>query len=45
MAAAPTTRTVDEPARNRVSTPINMSGNPALSAGPAAQGELFSGKE
>jgi hypothetical protein len=36
---------VEEPARKSVSTPIKTSGKPAPSAGPAAHGELFSGKK
>jgi hypothetical protein len=35
---------VEDPATNRVRTPIMTSGKPAPSAGPAAHGELFSGK-
>src|SRR5206468_12052707 len=42
--AATTTRRVDLPAKNRVRTPIKTSGKPTPSAGPAAHGELFSGK-
>jgi hypothetical protein len=38
------TKAVDDPARKSVSTPIITSGKPALSEGPADQGELFSGK-
>jgi hypothetical protein len=45
--AAPTIVSVveEDPARKSMNMPINTSGKPTPYAGPAAHGELFSGKE
>jgi hypothetical protein len=45
MAEAPTRRTVEEPAKSSVTTPIRTSGKPTPRLGPAAHGEAFSGKK
>jgi hypothetical protein len=44
-APAASTRAVEMPSMNIVNTPIRTSGKPTPYAGPAAHGELFSGKE
>jgi hypothetical protein len=43
-APARSTSPFDAPRRNIVKSAITTSGNPTPTAGPAAQGELFSGK-
>jgi hypothetical protein len=45
IAPATSTRPAEMPIMNIVNTPITTSGNPRPYAGPAAHGELFSGKE
>jgi hypothetical protein len=45
MAPETITSSADVPAMIMVRTPIITSGKPAPRAGPAAHGELFSGKE
>jgi hypothetical protein len=44
MTAPPISSAADDPERKRMNIPIKTSGKPTPYAGPAAHGELFSGK-